>query len=335
MPISYEAREGLAAAPLVSRNWTLSASLQARSQVRRALRSHSFDALFFHTQVTALFAHRLMLTIPTVVSMDATPINFDTIGEPYAHAPSAIRQVESLKNTLTRRGFDRARRLVVWHEWGKKSLVEDYGAPAEKVAVIAPGVDLDRWNFPRTVSADSSPVRLLFVGGDFQRKGGEVLLAAMQRGLSRCELDIVTRDQVETPGMPNVRVHRGVQPNAPELMELYSRADVFVFPTFADVLPLAIMEAMASSLPVVTTKVGAIGEQIEDGTTGFLVPPGDVGALVATTTRLVANPELRFRMGAAGRRAADRLFNGSKNYARILAIMKICADQAAGRHAWR
>jgi glycosyltransferase involved in cell wall biosynthesis len=329
LPISYESRAGLAGLPLIGNNWTVRASLLAMQQVRAARRLETFDALFFHTQVTSLFAHRLMLEIPTIVSMDATPLNFDTIGKPYAHAPSRIGPVESVKNALMRRAFTRARRLVVWHQWGKRSLVEDYGAPPEKVAVIAPGIDMERWNFPRDNFDPNRVVRLLFVGGDFKRKGGDTLLAAMRQGLARyCALDIVTRDPVDTAGLSNVRVHHGLGPNMPELMALYAAADVFVFPTEADVLPLAIMEAMASALPVVTTNVGAIGEQITDGVTGFVVAPHDEHALCDCTLRLVRNPELRRQMGIAARAAAERHFNGSRNYAAVLDIMKACADQA-------
>jgi glycosyltransferase involved in cell wall biosynthesis len=332
LPISYESREGLAGFPILSRNWTVRASLQAMEQVRAARRTQTFDALFFHTQVTSLFAHRLMLEVPTIVSMDATPLNFDTIGGPYAHAPSRYGPVESLKNAAMRRAFTRARGLVIWHEWGKQSLVNDYGAPPDKVAVIPPGIDLERWNFPRHDFEAGRVVRLLFVGGDFKRKGGETLLAAMRQGLAaHCELDIVTRDPVDLAGVQNVRVHHGLGPNMPALMALYARADVFVFPTEADVLPLAIMEAMASGVPVVTTNVGAISEQITDGVTGCVVPPHDANALCECTLRLVQNSQLRRDMGIAGRAAAERLFNGSRNYPRILDIMKRCADEGVGR----
>jgi glycosyltransferase involved in cell wall biosynthesis len=331
LPIFYETRGDWASIPVLGRNWTVRASLQAIQHVRAALRTQRFDALFFHTQVTSLFAHRIMLEIPTVVSMDATPLNFDTIGQPYAHAPSRFGPVESVKNALMRRAFTRARHLVVWHDWGKKSLVDDYGAPADKVAVIAPGVDMERWNFPRRDVHSGSPVRLLFVGGDFKRKGGTTLLGAMRQGLAaHCELDIVTREHVDTAGISNVRVHRGLGPNAPALMELYAQADIFVFPTEADVLPLAIMEAMASGLPVVTTRVGAIGEQVTDGVTGCQIPTDDVNALYECTLRLVNDPELRRTMGIAGRDAAERLFNGSRNYPSIVEIMKRCADEGVG-----
>jgi glycosyltransferase involved in cell wall biosynthesis len=324
--ITFDPKEPWSTTPIVKNNWTLRASLQARTRVREALRTTRFDALFFHTQVTALFGHRLMTEIPSVVSMDATPLNFDTIGSPYAHRPSAVRQIETVKNALTRRTFQRARHLVVWHEWGKHSLMKDYGAPAEKVSVIPPGINLEKWNCPRDGAPRSERLRLLFVGGDFKRKGGDLLLNAFRNHLqAQCELDIVTREPVDTSGLSNVRVHHGLGPNAPGLMDLCARADLFVFPTLADVLPLAIMEAMASGLPVITTSVGAITEQVEDGVTGFLIPPGDEQALADRALRLVQDPALRRRMSTAARVAATRQFSGAVNYERLLDVCKKCA----------
>jgi glycosyltransferase involved in cell wall biosynthesis len=101
---------------------------------------------------------------------------------------------------------------------------------------------------------------------------------------------------------------------------------VFVFPTLGDVRPLAVMEAMASGLPVVTTHVGAIGEQITEGVTGFLVPPGDHQAVAEAVLKLVADPELRRGMGAAGRLTAERLFDAAKNYRDVLTVCKACVD---------
>jgi glycosyltransferase involved in cell wall biosynthesis len=136
----------------------------------------------------------------------------------------------------------------------------------------------------------------------------------------------VTREHVNTEGLANVRVHRGLNPNSPELLALYAGADVFIFPTLADVLPLAVMEAMASGLPVVTTNVGAITEAIDHGVTGFLIPPGDVNALAEKTIRLAMNPVLRRNMGASARGVADQRFNGARNYAELLTVCKTCVD---------
>ena len=326
IPVSPEVPDRWDQVPIVRRNWTLRASIRAREQVQTALRSTRLDGLFFHTQVTAIFARRLMANIPTVVSMDATPLNFDSIGNPYDHRPSEYRPVESFKNALNRRAFKKARRLITWHEWGRQSLIDEYSVDSEKVVVIPPGVDVDKWKVTR--DADSQrPVRLLFVGGNFRRKGGEFLLEAFRHELmGDCELDIVTRERVDTQGMRAVRVHYDLAPNTPELMALYARADLFTFPTLADTLPLAVMEAMASGLPVITTTVGALREEVDDGVTGFLIPPANAEALAEATLRLVSNPQLRRDMSAAAQQAAVRRFNASRNYPQVLTVCKTCVD---------
>jgi glycosyltransferase involved in cell wall biosynthesis len=323
--VPYVASDGWGRMPLVNRNWTVLSSLRARSRIVASLGSEPLDALFFHTQVTALFARRLMMKIPTVVSMDATPLNFDSIGTHYAHTPSRHRNVEALKNALNRRTFTLAHSLVTWNKWGKESLVRDYGVNEEKVVVIPPGIDLAQWSSRRV--RHPGRVRLLFVGGDFARKGGETLLTAFRQELSaHCELDIVTRDRVRTNGLANVRVHNGLGPNSPGLMALYNRADVFVFPTLGDSLPIVIMEAMASSLPVITTNVGAIREEVDDNVTGFLIEPDNTRALIEKTMRLVRDPALREKMGAEGQRVADCRFNARRNYNALLGVIKRSVD---------
>lgn len=330
MPVEFEAQDRWQRAPVTKSNWTLRASLRARDSVREALRARRLDGLFFHTQVTALFAQRLMRKIPTVVSLDATPLNVDSVGAAYNHAPSGNRQVEALKNALNRRTFHSARKIITWCEWARQSLERDYGVDGKKISVIPPGIDMNRWRRERDSQGSSSgsgPIRLLFVGGDFRRKGGEVLLEAFRRELAgTCELDIVTREEVSAEGLQGVRVHHGLGSNAPELIALYAAADAFVFPTLGDCLPIAIMEAMASGLPVVSTCVGAIGEEVEHGVTGFLAPPGDHNAVAEAVIQLIRSRDLRRDMGEAGRRAAEVKFDGARNYHRVLSVCKGCVD---------
>jgi glycosyltransferase involved in cell wall biosynthesis len=111
-------------------------------------------------------------------------------------------------------------------------------------------------------------------------------------------------------------------------MALYARADIFTFPTRADVLPLVIMEAMASGLPVITTAVGAVCEQVDEGVNGFLVPPGNARALAEVTLRLVKDTQLRNRMSIDARRCADQKFNAAKTYPAVLAVCKESVDAA-------
>jgi glycosyltransferase involved in cell wall biosynthesis len=330
LPIPYEADDLYQRLPLVKNNWTLKASLRARKQLRAALSQQKLDGLFFHTQVTALFSTALMQKIPTIVSLDATPKNVDSVGAAYNHTPSSNMRLEAWKNQKNRRTFLSARHLITWCDWAKQSLVTDYGIAADKITVIPPGIDLAKWRFERKPRPTNAPVRLLFVGGDFRRKGGDLLLRVFRDTLAKsnvsCELDIVTREEVNTTGLTGVRVHHGLNSNAPELMRLYAEADAFVFPTRGDCLPIAVMEAMASGLPVLATRVGAICEEVEEGETGFLVPPDDVNALAAAAQNLVQDGALRQRMGQAGRERAEAHFDGARNYRAVIAHIKRCVD---------
>ena len=86
-------------------------------------------------------------------------------------------------------------------------------------------------------------------------------------------------------------------------------ASVLVLPSYQEGLPMSILEAMGAGLPVVATPVGGVAEAVVDGETGALVAPGDIPGLEAALRRLVADPALRLRQGAAGRRRAEDLFD--------------------------
>ncbi len=89
----------------------------------------------------------------------------------------------------------------------------------------------------------------------------------------------------------------------------FQDADVFCLPSHHENLPVAILEAMAARLPVVATPVAGIPEEVDDGTTGLLVPPGDRAALEAALARLLDDRPLAARMGAAGRARAEAVFD--------------------------
>jgi glycosyltransferase involved in cell wall biosynthesis len=94
-----------------------------------------------------------------------------------------------------------------------------------------------------------------------------------------------------------------------KVRSLLQETDVFVLPSFAEGVPVVLMEAMASGVPVVSTRVAGVAELVDHGISGFVVPPGDVGELAGAIEALLADPELRTRFGAAGRRTIEREFD--------------------------
>lgn len=272
-----------------------------------------------------------MARVPTVLSLDATPANFDEVGAAYGHS-NGSSIVESLKRHAHRRIVARAAAFTTWSEWAKRSLVEDYGAVASRVEVYAPGANLSLFEFGKQQRAAASgrPLRLLFVGGDLARKGGDMLLDLMRGPLQgRCELDLVSG--ADAPDIPGVFVHRGVGPNSPQLIELYRRADVFVLPTQADCLAVVLGEAMAAGLPIITTPVGAHGEAVLHGETGFLMPPRDRDALLAAIEKFIETPDLAPAMGQRARKRGEERFDAHKNANAIGDLIVRAANGFASR----
>lgn len=307
---------GAANWPLVRSNWAVRGSLIARRLIAEADSAAPLDALFVHTQSISLLSGAHMRRIPTVLSLDATPRNIDSLSAAYGHRVGAPA-VEYVKRQVYRRVMRNAAGFTTWSHWAKDSLVSDYGVDAERVSVARPGVDLKK--FPLRPAGDAArgvPLKLLFVGGDLERKGGDLLIDVARTHLSdTCELHLVTG--AEVPPGPGVHVYRGLRPYSNELMALYRTCDVFVLPTTGDCLAVVLGEAMAASMPVITTRVGAHAEAVEDGWNGYLIDPGDGAALRDRIERLARDPALRSRMGAASRQRAEAEFDAAKSGAII------------------
>jgi glycosyltransferase involved in cell wall biosynthesis len=309
-PLTFEPRGAIERLPLVRSNWSVRASLRARRLL--AMHREPWDALLVHTQTAALLASGPLRRIPGVISIDATPVNLDEVAAGYDHRVAGAR-VERAKAAIVGRVLRRAAALIAWSEWVRRSLLDDYGVDPARVRVIPAGTRVPP-RAPERVAGER--LRLLFVGGQFERKGGETLLAALD-GLD-ADLDVVTHGDV--PARKGVTVHRNVRPGSPRLAELYARSDLFVLPTAADASPHVVLEAMAAGLPVISTGVGAIPEMIDDGATGVLVAPGRADALRAAIERL-RDPAVRAAMGDAGHARALERFDAATNARRVLDVL--------------
>jgi glycosyltransferase involved in cell wall biosynthesis len=319
-PVAYDVT-GLPAKIPGYGNWTIRAGLRARSAVRDLKKGGPLDALFVHTQVPAILLPDVLRRLPTVVSLDATPQQYDELGAHYDHATQS-RPVENVKWRLNRQCFARAKAVVTWAQWTKDALVAHYDVPADKITVIPPGVRVDQWTIDRPAPEAGAAVRVLFVGGNLERKGGPELLEAVRRlraDGTAVELDLVTQDDASDE--PGITVHRGLRPNTPELIALYRRADVFCLPTRGDCLPMVLSEAGAAGLPLVSTDVGAIDEIVRDHETGLLVPVGDAAALATALGELAGDPALRARLGAGATALVRRDFDAATNARRLFDLL--------------
>jgi glycosyltransferase involved in cell wall biosynthesis len=199
-------------------------------------------------------------------------------------------------------------------------MIGDYGADAKRVHVIPPGVDVEKWRCP--VRDQSGTTHILFVGGDFQRKGGDLLLDwATKTTRKDWELHIVTRHPF-TPTNPHIHVYNGLSPNDPQLTALYRQAHLFALPTRGDCYSLAGIEAMAAGLPVILSRTGGTGDILREGETGYLIGAGDGAALAERLEFLLENPAERVRMGSAAQKDAEDRYDAAKNIRKTVQIMR-------------
>jgi glycosyltransferase involved in cell wall biosynthesis len=294
--------------PFLRSNWTMHAGLQAKFGLKALWRKIHLDGLFFHTQVPAVINAGWVRRYPTVISLDATPVQYDQLGNAYQHKIGP-EWLEALKTRLNRDCFHAARHLVTWSHWAKNSLVENYGVPEEKITVISPGVDVSTWKRPMQTNHQAGVVKILFVGGDFTRKGGEDLLMAFQllkakrvttSNGPRLELHMVTQTPLQ--GGIDIYIYPHMQPNSPALKQLYYDADIFCLPSHGDCLPMALAEAGAAGLPLVSTRMAAIPELVQEQVNGLLIEPGNIPQLVEVLDHLIDDPQLRQAMGQQSRR---------------------------------
>jgi glycosyltransferase involved in cell wall biosynthesis len=300
----------------------LRAGLRARLDVRGALAQAPVDVLVFNTQKPAIFCQPEMRRIPTILMTDVTPIQYDRMAALYQHSVDFNPFVRLIKHHTNVLNFRLAKAVILCSSWAAESVVNEYGVPRERVHVIPVGLDTTYWQPEPVDGWRPDRVRLLFVGGNFERKGGPLLLDVF-RSLDlhkRAELHIVTRDPVESA--PGVVVHRDITNNSLELLRLYQAADLFVLPTMADCFSNASIEAMAVGLPVIATDVGGIPDIVKHGTTGLLVPPGDGQGLAAALGWLTNSPAERQAFGKAARAHVVRHFDARTNAARILGLVR-------------
>lgn len=216
-------------------------------------------------------------------------------------------------------------------EWLRRSMIEDFGVPEERVVAVGAGV-----NFQAEIHAAPYADRgrhVLFVGTDFEFKGGPVLLEAfrlVRRELTDVRLSIVgCEPNISEAGVSVVGVLDKTDPAQEEqLLRLYNEASLFVLPTLYDAFGIAYVEAMHHRLPCIGSNRCAVPEIIADGKTGFLVDPTDARDVAQKMLTLLKDERLAAEFGERGLQRAQ-LFSWQRVVETMLQHMR--ARSGAGQ----
>jgi glycosyltransferase involved in cell wall biosynthesis len=209
-----------------------------------------------------------------------------------------------------------------------------FGLPPGRSVTIHNGVDVLRFR-PRDAERRPGPLRVVVVANLIPEKGVGVLLEAIGR-LREVELSLDVIGDGPEHGILEARAQAlgvadrvrfvGLRDDVPELLR---EADVAVHPArWQEALGNTVLEAMATGIPLVASRVGGIPELLADGSEGLLVTPGEPEPLAAALRRLAGDPSLRARLGAAARARVLREFTLERSVQRHL---DLCERLAAGR----
>jgi glycogen synthase len=278
-----------------------------------------------HTDVDLVHAHtwyadmagfliRALYRIPLVVTLHSLepfrPWKVDQLGTGYR-----------VSSWIEKTAVEAADRVIAVSATMREDILRVFAVDEKKVVVVHNGIDPDR--FRRTDDRRTLERRgirepyVLFVGRISDQKGIFHLLEAATRLPEGVQL-VLCAASPDTPEIAE-RLRRATEGRAgvlwipqvlpvDEVVQLYSHAAVFACPSVYEPFGLINLEAMACETPVVASAVGGIVEVVDDGETGFLVPPGRPEELAAALRRVLDHPERGRAMGRAGRRRVEEHF---------------------------
>lgn len=309
--------------------WRLAASLNARRRLDALRQDVRLDAVIANTQSVALGLVPVAREIPVFVGLDAT---FAMLGRTRWFAPNAISRAAlsgSLRFLIGRekRLYREAAGLLPWSGMVADSLRSEYSIDAGKVHPMPPSI---RPPPVRAVGESSGKRRILFMGGDFVRKGGPRLVDCWRRHFSgHCELHLVTQSPVPTE--PGLHVHAGIGAGTEPWRRLWTEADVFVFPSTMETFGIVLLEALGFMVPVVSSRAGAAAEILEEGRAGWLVDERSEDALrAAIEDALSGGAEVRTKV-ERGRAIFEARYSLTENAGRLARLLQVASEQPKRR----
>jgi glycosyltransferase involved in cell wall biosynthesis len=307
---------GLGERDLWRLRWHLARSHKARRLLTRHLHRSDPDVVHVTTDQVALLLSDLQRRVPCVPSLDSTTMDWLRMlrGLGLDETPADLKPLEALE----RKALRDAPLSIAWTATVRARIKAL--APDAAVEVLHPGLDLETFR-PISKPSRSAPLRVLFVGGDWERKGGPDVVTALGPQLGHSTmLDIVT--SADVAAQEGVTVHR-LGPASPALLELFQRADILCLPTRCDAVPWVVIEALACGVPVIASDIGSIAELVGPG--GATFRTGDVAALRDAVGTMAESPALRSSMSQAARARAEAMYDARANTPRLFDLLRTVA----------
>jgi glycosyltransferase involved in cell wall biosynthesis len=273
------------------------------------------------------FGRTLISTVHSTWKGEAEAIR----GEPYSRLNSNEKFMVSFNwflRIFEERMLERSNEIIAVSDFTRRELLQYYKVKEGKIHVIHNGVDVDKFQpasdkrkLKEELGFSADDVAILSVGRLYARKGLFTLIESMPavvRKFRNAKFIISGRGQSnEMKKLVNHATQLGVKDNIiftgyfpdSKLPKLYQTADVFAFSTFYENLPFAVLEALSSGLPVVTTNVGGIPEMIESGKNGFLVQPANAKELSDRVLYCLEHPVASSEMAFLARKTILERFD--------------------------
>ncbi len=299
--------------------WRVAISRHAREQLDALRGKVEVEAVVVNTQSAGLALETLPGNLPIYVALDAT---FRQLADSPWFAPNRISrwlQPLTLRSLLQRERklFEGATRLLPWSELAAGSLRTDYGVPAGQITVLPPSMKPPPPRKPRALGARP---QILFLGGDFRRKGGPLLLDVFRRHFATsCDLHLVTATEIAPE--PGIFVHRNVTAGSDAWCQRWQEADVFVFPSALETFGIVLLEALAFQVPIVTSNAGAAREIVAEGKLATLVQTLSAESLRAAIRSVLDNPAKAASLAQAGSSHFNKQFDLTSNAERLAGLL--------------
>ncbi len=311
---------------------------KAEQRARNALYFAGFFARSGVDHVHVHFANRAAHTAVFLKEISGIPFSIT------AHGQDFMKDLGS--DDLLREICAAAEFVAAETDYSRDLLRQRCPNSAAKIHRVYNGIDLERFPAPRSCNGDRIP-QIVSVGRLVAFKGFDDLINACAE-LARRRIDFVCdiigdgplretlQAKIEQLDLSS-RVNLLGSLSQDAVLEKLQAADIFALASTTDaqgatdVFPTVILEAMASTRPVVSTRLAGIPELVVDGQTGMLAPPGDATALAYALEQLLRDPELRLRFGHSGRARIEQDFRIEQTVAPLMEMLeRSCSRRSAG-----